>query len=292
MELTTSTPTYEKGQLYQISIVDFQPDPNQPRKSMDPQALAELADSIKSVGVLQPLLFRVGIGGIGGHDPISPEIGIVSPNSPTPDSPEIGIVSPDSGQMSQSLIIVAGERRWAAAQQAGLTVLPAICVEGNTAEIALVENLQRQDLTPVEEAEALGRLQEEQKYTQEQLGGIIGKAQNTLSETLSLNRLPLTIRNECRTDRTIGKKVLIAIAKKKQERGMMTAYNDYKAKLDKQKAARQKKDPNDPLALFDLLDKAIAKLQSIDPTAWTEEDKATFQTSLANLKIEISSRQG
>ena len=72
MELTTSTPTYEKGQLYQISIVDFQPDPNQPRKSMDPQALAELADSIKSVGVLQPLLFRVGIGGhdggIGGHD--------------------------------------------------------------------------------------------------------------------------------------------------------------------------------------------------------------------------------
>ena len=235
MELTTSTPTYEKGQLYQISIVDFQPDPNQPRKSMDPQALAELADSIKSV---------------------------------------------------------AGERRWAAAQQAGLTVLPAICVEGNTAEIALVENLQRQDLTPVEEAEALGRLQEEQKYTQEQLGGIIGKAQNTLSETLSLNRLPLTIRNECRTDRTIGKKVLIAIAKKKQERGMMTAYNDYKAKLDKQKAARQKKDPNDPLTLFDLLDKAIAKLQSIDPTAWTEEDKATFQTSLANLKIEISSRQG
>ena len=283
------TPQYEKGQLYQISIVDFQPDPNQPRKSMDPQALAELADSIKSVGVLQPLLFRVGIGG---HDPISPEIGIVSPNSPTPDSPEIGIVSPDSGQMSQSLIIVAGERRWAAAQQAGLTVLPAICVEGNTAEIALVENLQRQDLTPVEEAEALGRLQEEQKYTQEQLGGIIGKAQNTLSETLSLNRLPLTIRNECRTDRTIGKKVLIAIAKKKQERGMMTAYNDYKAKLDKQKAARQKKDPNDPLTLFDLLDKAIAKLQSIDPTAWTEEDKATFQTSLANLKIEISSRQG
>ena len=63
------TPQYEKGQLYQISIVDFRPDPNQPRKSMDPQALAELADSIKSVGVLQPLLFRVGIGG---HDPISP----------------------------------------------------------------------------------------------------------------------------------------------------------------------------------------------------------------------------
>ena len=254
MELSTSTPMYEKGQLYQISIVDFQPDPNQPRKSMDPEALAELADSIKSVGVLQPLLFRVEEG-------------------------------------NPFLVIVAGERRWAAAQKAGVLVLPAICVEGNTAEIALVENLQRQDLTPVEEAEALGRLQEEQKYTQEQLGGIIGKAQNTLSETLSLNRLPLTIRNECRTDRTIGKKVLIAIAKKKQERGMMTAYNDYKAKLDKQKAARQKKDPNDPLTLFDLLDKAIAKLQSIDPTAWTEEDKATFQTSLANLKIEISSRQ-
>jgi len=74
---------------------------------------------------------------------------------------------------------------------------------------------------------------EEQKYTQEQLGGIIGKAQNTLSEILSLNKLPREIRNDCRGDRTISKSSLITIAKKKQARGMTTAYNAYKAKQQK-----------------------------------------------------------
>lgn len=104
-----------------------------------------------------------------------------------------------------SLFIVAGERRYKAAQQAGLLVLPGICVEGNPAEIALVENMLRQDLTPVEEAEGLQALMTEQKYTQEQLGGIIGKAQNTLSELLSLNKLPQEVRDDCRGDRTISK---------------------------------------------------------------------------------------
>jgi ParB family chromosome partitioning protein len=87
-------------------------------------------------------------------------------------------------------IIVAGERRVEAAKKAGLTTIPAIFVEGNHAEIALVENLLRQDLTPIEEAEALDRLIKEQSYTHEQLAGMIGKARNTLTEILSLHRLP------------------------------------------------------------------------------------------------------
>jgi ParB family chromosome partitioning protein len=94
------------------------------------------------------------------------------------------------------------------------------------AEIALVENLLRQDLTAVEEAEGLQALMVEQKYTQEQLGGIIGKAQNTLSEILSLNKLPQEIRDECRGDRTIAKNTLIEIAKSKQRRGMLTLYKN------------------------------------------------------------------
>jgi ParB family chromosome partitioning protein len=73
--------------------------------------------------------------------------------------------------------------------KAGLTTIPAIFIVGNYSEIALVENLLRQDLTAVEEAEGLQSLMIEQKYTQEQLGGIIGKAQNTLSEILSQNFL-------------------------------------------------------------------------------------------------------
>ena len=105
--------TYKKGQLYQLPIIDLTTDPNQPRKSMDSLALEELAASIKTHGIIQPILFRV-----------------------TADSPY--------------LIIVAGERRYRAAQQADLLVIPGICVEGNPSEIALIENLLRQDLTTVE----------------------------------------------------------------------------------------------------------------------------------------------
>jgi len=119
--------TYERGKLYEVPVIDFKNDPNQPRKYMDPQGLEELAASIRTHGILEPVLFRSG----------------------------------DQGWV----IIVAGERRLAAAKMAGLHVIPGICVEGNHAEIALVENLLRQDLTTVEEAEALQRLKDDQQYT-------------------------------------------------------------------------------------------------------------------------------
>lgn len=242
--------TYEKGKLYDLPIIDLKTDPNQPRKSMDSQALEELVASIKTHGIIQPILFRVAAD-------------------------------------SSDLFIVAGERRYKAAQQAGLLFLPGICVEGNPSEIALVENMLRQDLTPVEEAEGLQALMTEQKYTQEQLGDIIGKAQNTLSEILSLNKLPQDVRDDCRGDRTISKNALITIARKKQARGMTTAYNVYKAKLQKGKTTRQKKDPNEPQAVFDMMDKAMTKIRSIDTSAWTDDNKTNFQTSLTSLKTEI-----
>jgi ParB family transcriptional regulator, chromosome partitioning protein len=245
-----ATVTYKKGKLYDVPVNDLNPDPNQPRKSMDSQALEELVASIKTHGIIQPILFRV-------------------------------------DAESSNPIIVAGERRYKAAQLAGLTAIPCICVEGNPSEIALVENMLRQDLTPVEEAEGLQTLMTEQKYTQEQLGGIIGKAQNTLSEILSLNKLPQDVRDDCRGDRTISRNALIIIAKKKQARGMTTAYIAYKAKQQKGKTTRQKKDPNEPQAVFDMMDKAMTKIRSIDTSAWTDDNKTNFQTSLTSLKTEI-----
>ena len=253
--------TYQKGKLYDIPIIDLKPDPSQPRKSIDSQALEELVASIKTHGIIQPILFRVGIGEKGGHDATS--------------CPPF------------SLIIVAGERRYKAAQQAGLLAIPGVCVEGNACEIAMVENMLRQNLTPVEEAEGLLSLMTEQKYTQEQLGAIIGKAQNTLSEILSLNKLPQNVRDDCRGNRTISKKTLITIAKKKQARGMMTAYITYKAKLQMGKTTRQKRNPNKPQAAFDIMDKALTKIRSIDMSAWTDDDKTSFQASLTSIKAEI-----
>jgi ParB family chromosome partitioning protein len=260
--------TYEKGKLYQISIVDFKPDPNQPRKVIAPDALAELAASIRQHGILQPLLFRVEIGG---HDPISSEIGIVSPDFPG------------------NLYIVAGERRFLAAQQVGLLILPAMCVEGNYAEIALVENLQRQDLTSVEEAEALQRLMNEQNYTQEQVGDIVGKARTTITETMLLNRLPQEIRDECRGDRTISRTSLIEIARKKQERGMITAYKAYQGKQLKVKGNRQKTDPNDSVAALEIAQKVGMKIGNLDTSSWTDDDREIFRVTLVDLQNKINS---
>jgi ParB family transcriptional regulator, chromosome partitioning protein len=245
----TAIPVYEPHILYQVPIDWIREDPDQPRKTFDDQALAEMVASIKQYGIIQPVIFRPGPGG--------------------------------------TAIIVAGERRIAAARQVGLTEIPGIFIDGNAAEIALVENLQRQDLTVIEEAEALKRLMTEQHYTQEQLGGIIGKAQNTLSEILSLNKLPQGIRDECRGDRTVSRNTLITIAKKKQIRAMTTAYNHYKVKLQKGKPARKMKAPNDPQTIYEMIEKATAKIGAINTSAWTDEDKTLYRTALTNLKTEI-----
>ena len=204
-----ATAAYKKGKLYDLPIGDLNPDPNQPRKSMDPQALEELTASVKTYGIIQPLLFRV-----------------------------------DAD--SSNLIIVAGERRCEAAKKAGLTEVPAILVEGKHGEIALVENLLRQDLTAVEEAEALDRLMKEESYTQEQLGGIIGKARTTVTDILTLTRLPQEIRDECRGNTAVTRKTLIAIARKKQDRGMVTAWNKVKEKQAKEEAGGQRKERTAP----------------------------------------------
>jgi ParB family chromosome partitioning protein len=264
----TQTAAYEKGQLYQIPLAHMQADPNQPRKYMDPQALQDLADSIAQHGVLTPILFRVA-------------------------QPAPAVASDAQAEQSQPsapvLYIVAGERRCEAAKMAGLAEVPAILVEGKHGEIALVENLLRQDLTAVEEAEALDRLMKEESYTQEQLGVIIGKARTTVGDILALTRLPQEIRDECRGNTAVTRKTLIAIARKKQARGMVTAWNKVKEKQAKEEAGglRRERTAPTPAAHREWVDKTNAKLAALDPAAWTEEEKAAFIASLNELKKTI-----
>ncbi|MFH0730650.1 MAG: hypothetical protein V2B19_30430, partial [Pseudomonadota bacterium] len=168
---------------------------------------------------------------------------------------------------------------------------PAILVEGNTGEIALVENLLRQDLTPVEEAEALDRLVKEEKYTQEKLGVIIGKARTTVNEILSLNRLPQEIRDECRANTAVTRKTLIAIARKKQTRGMTTAWKKIKEKMAKGEGGnggmKKPRPAATPAELKTWVDKTSEKLAGIDPSAWSDVEKADFAASLTDLKKTI-----
>lgn len=244
---------YEKGKLYHLSLNDLLADPNQPRKLMEAKALDELTASIMKHGILSPILFRR-------HE-------------------------------DGNLIVVAGERRIAAARKAGMTTIPAMYVDGYSSEIALIENLMRQDLTAVEEAEALQRLVEQQKYTHEQLSGIIGKARTTISDILLINRLPLEVRNECRGNRVISKNILIEIARKKQDRAMLTAFNSYMEKLQKVKHTRRDKgniiDTTAFASMVAMADKLLVRLSSCDMTRCNEEDANHLQNKLINLKDSI-----
>jgi ParB family transcriptional regulator, chromosome partitioning protein len=236
-ETTKITETYVPNQLYSIPLAELLPDPNQPRKYFDPVAMEELTASVKQNNVMAPIFFRV----------------------------ENGVK-----------FIVAGERRCAAAGQAGLNWIPAIYVETpNYAEISLIENMVRSDLTPVEEAEALDRLMQNQQYQQNDLVNILSKSQPYISETLSLMRLPQEIRDECRTDPAVPKKTLLTIAKGKQQRGMLTAYKQYKDRLDAQKT------PRPPVAKATAAQSAVkeltateSRLAGLDPRtlAATEKD--------------------
>jgi ParB family chromosome partitioning protein len=131
----------------------------QPRRDMDPQALEELAQSIKNHGVMQPIVVR-----------------------------------PISGGRFE---IIAGERRWRASQQAGLESVPALVREvpdEAAIAMALIENIQREDLNPIEEAVALQRLQQEFQLTQQQVADAVGKSRVSISNLLRLIALPEEIK--------------------------------------------------------------------------------------------------
>lgn len=138
-----------------LKIIDIEPNRNQPRYNFDEESLQELADSIREVGIIQPIIVRTQA--MGGYQ------------------------------------IVAGERRWRAAQLAGLTEVPVIIKDlsdREMAELALIENLQREDLDAVEEAEGYRHLMEEYAMTQEQVAERVGKSRPAVANSVRLLELP------------------------------------------------------------------------------------------------------
>ena len=184
---------YQDGSFYYVDTNVILPDPGQPRKYFDPTALEELSSSIKQKGVLQPVIIR----------------------------------KDEEGR----IILVAGERRLKAAKMAGLERMPAVITRGNPLEISIIENLQRENLMAIEEAEALARMVNEHGYTQEKLAFVIGKAKSTVSETLSLNRLPNLIKDEVRRAEhgaEYPRRLLVEIAKQETPEAMITLFNQAK----------------------------------------------------------------
>jgi len=159
----TSAPAQPRTSL---AVAALEPGPFQPRTNMDPEQLRDLTESIRQQGVLQPLLAR-----------------------PHPDK---------QGQFQ----IIAGERRWRAAQAAGLHEVPVLVRALSDTEAmaaALVENLQRQDLDPIEEAEGYKRLLGEFGLTQDGLGELVGKSRSHVANTMRLLQLPSPVRDGVRS---------------------------------------------------------------------------------------------
>ena len=141
-----------------ISISDLEPNKFQPRKFFDEKKIEELAQSIKKNGLIQPIAVRPG--------------------------------------KEDTYEIVAGERRWLAAQKAGLHVVPVIVLNLNdtqSLELAIIENIQREDLNSIEEAKAYNRLMEEFKYDHIKLSDFMGKSRSHISNTLRLLTLPAEV---------------------------------------------------------------------------------------------------
>lgn len=139
----------------ELRLSEIEPNKNQPRTRFEPEAISELAESIRIHGLLQPIVVRPMPGG--------------------------------------TYQIVAGERRWRACREAGLTTVPVIIKDlddKQTTELALIENLQRMDLNPVEEAMGYSRLMKEFDLTQDQVSERVGKSRSTVTNTLRLLALP------------------------------------------------------------------------------------------------------
>ena len=167
-----------------IRVDEIRPNPEQPRKALGD--LRELTESVREKGVLEPLLVRF----------ISSE---------------------------GCFYIISGERRYHAARAAGLREVP--CIEksvddAETLEIALIENIQRKDLTAFEEADGLHRLAAQFEYTHEDMAKKIGRARSSVTETLSLRNIPEALRKKCVENGITSKSLLLQIARQPTEKKM------------------------------------------------------------------------
>jgi ParB family transcriptional regulator, chromosome partitioning protein len=176
-----------------LALEQIRPNPEQPRRHFDQKALDELAESIRQRGVLQPIIVKREPDGL--------------------------------------YLLLAGERRYRASKLAGLRVIPALVRDDHPLEIAMIENLQREDLTPLEEALGIAALIDAQGYTHAEVADLLHKSRPHVSNTLALTRLPKTIQDEYNSDPTISRDILISVARQKDEEAMLALWQ--RARLER-----------------------------------------------------------
>jgi len=197
-----------RGGVREIEIAHIRPNPNQPRVQFDETALDELADSIRQRGVLQPILLKAD---------------------------------------GDGYMIIAGERRWRAAQRARLHSIPALVREideSTTAELALIENIQRQDLNPLEEAEGYRQLIQRHGHTQDDVGRIVHKSRSHVANLLRLLDLPDLVRQSLlKGDISMGHARAVAAADDPEELTREIIAKGLSVRQAEQRARRERTRP-------------------------------------------------
>lgn len=181
-----------------VPLSQIEPDPDQPRGSMGD--LSDLVASIKEKGILEPLLVR-----------------------PRPGASD-GVIDSDDASSLAPYRIISGERRYRAAVDAGLFEAPVIEMdldEQEVREISLIENLQRKDLTPFEEAEGYKALADSHDYTHEDIANAVGKSRSVITESLSLLAIPARVRSSVEALGITSKSLLLEILKADSETEML-----------------------------------------------------------------------
>ena len=191
-------------QIVELPLDMVSPNPDQPRRHFDDETLRELADSIERHGLIQPISVM--------------------------DLPETGYV------------IVAGERRFRAHQLLERPTIQALVLrDGAMDELALIENVQRQDLTPLEEAEAYRNLMERHGYSQGDVAEVVGKGRTVINRALRLNTLADAVKDEVRARPTVSKSVLLEISRVSSTEEQLDMWRRYeKGDLTVRKARRRK----------------------------------------------------
>jgi ParB family chromosome partitioning protein len=178
--------TETSAELRRVPVELIVANPHQPRQSFDEESLLALADSVRERGVLQPVIVK--------------------------------------RETDDQYLLLAGERRYRASKMAGLTAIPALVRDDHPLEIAMIENLQREDLTPLEEALGIAALIQAQGYTHAEVADLLHKSRPHVSNTLALTRLPKAIQDEYNADPTVSRDILISVARQKDEEAMLALW--------------------------------------------------------------------
>lgn len=246
-----------------LRISEIEPNPDQPRREFDPEALAQLADSIATHGLIQPIVVR-------------------------------------SAGTDGYYQIIAGERRWRASKMAGLTEIPVIVKElddSKAAQIALIENIQRENLNPMEEAAGYRSLMEDYSMTQEEVAKQIGKSRSAIANTTRLLDLPDTVKElvrngqlsaghakallSVRDEAEMEKTAIIAVSKMLSVRDLEKLIKIVNRKLSQAENQKTESNTDDQLTRVDYTAELAKKMTS------RIGHRVTIKKSGENSKIEI-----